>query len=311
VLSPNTSHADVLFQAMSKLTLVLAMTVALTGALALDTGLAHADKRVTVCHVPPGNGANAHTLSIGEASVGAHLAHGDQLGPCFAGCGSDPSSCDDGNACTSDFCAASGQCGHDVVSCDDGNACTVDSCDPAVGCTPIADDGAACDDGNECTSGDGCVGTVCQGAPIEGCCATDLECDDGAACTVDVCGDGLCANEAVDCSVPDLCYAGFCDIDGECSATPVSCDDSNSCTDDGCDGTAGCFHVPTGNPPEPVEVSCADGADNDCDGTIDVTDSDCFVCGDGVLQPGEECDDGNGNPFDGCDSCVLVNIDPG
>ncbi len=34
-------------------------------------------------------------------------------------------------------------------------------------------------------------------------------------------------------------------------------------------------------------------------------------CGDGVLDPGEECDDGNGNPFDGCDMCILVDITPG
>ena len=272
---------------MSKNTLILATTVALASAVALDSDLAHANKRVTVCHVPPGNQANAHTIWVGEAAVGAHLAHGDQLGPCLAGCGSNPSICDDGNACTSDWCADDGQCGHDVVSCDDGNTCTVDACDPTLGCTSIADDGAACDDGNPCTSDDGCFGTVCQGAPIEGCCATDLECDDGQACTLDACDDGLCANEPVECSVPDLCWAGFCDIDGECSATPISCDDSNPCTDDACDGTLGCVHVPTASPT-----------------------SDCSVCGDGMLQPGEQCDDGNDHPFDGCDECTLVDITP-
>jgi cysteine-rich repeat protein len=268
---------------MSKPTLVLAATVALAGAAALDSDLAHAQKRVTVCHVPPGNHANAHTISIGEASVGAHLAHGDQLGPCFAGCGVNPSICDDGNACTSDICADTGECGHDVVSCDDGNACTMDVCDPALGCSPVADEGAACDDGNGCTSGDGCIGTVCQGAPIEGCCAANGDCDDGAGCTVDVCDDGLCANEPVECTVPDLCYAGFCDIDGECSVTEISCDDADPCTVDACDGTVGCVHV---------------------------TDADCSVCGDGVLQPGEQCDDGNDHPFDGCDGCTLVDITP-
>ena len=33
-------------------------------------------------------------------------------------------------------------------------------------------------------------------------------------------------------------------------------------------------------------------------------------CGDGVLDPGEQCDDGNVNPFDGCDHCVLVDTTP-
>jgi hypothetical protein len=38
--------------------------------------------KTTICHMPPGNPANAHTLSIGDAAVPAHLAHGDKLGRC-------------------------------------------------------------------------------------------------------------------------------------------------------------------------------------------------------------------------------------
>jgi hypothetical protein len=37
---------------------------------------------VTLCHVPPGNPGNAHTITVGEPAVPAHLAHGDQLDPC-------------------------------------------------------------------------------------------------------------------------------------------------------------------------------------------------------------------------------------
>lgn len=33
-------------------------------------------------------------------------------------------------------------------------------------------------------------------------------------------------------------------------------------------------------------------------------------CGDGVLDPDEQCDDGNDNPFDGCDMCIVVDITP-
>ncbi|HEY0714210.1 MAG TPA: hypothetical protein VGF45_16125 [Polyangia bacterium] len=40
-------------------------------------------KKTTICHVPPGNPANAHTICIGNAAVKAHLAHHDDyLGPC-------------------------------------------------------------------------------------------------------------------------------------------------------------------------------------------------------------------------------------
>jgi hypothetical protein len=40
-------------------------------------------KKTTICHVPPGNPANAHTLCIGNAAVPHHLAnHPDYLGPC-------------------------------------------------------------------------------------------------------------------------------------------------------------------------------------------------------------------------------------
>lgn len=41
-------------------------------------------KKTTICHVPPGNPANAHTLCIGNAAVPHHLANhdGDHVGAC-------------------------------------------------------------------------------------------------------------------------------------------------------------------------------------------------------------------------------------
>lgn len=51
-----------------------------------EEGKAH---KAFVCHKPPGNPANMHTLHVGEAAVKAHLAHGDALGACGDGGGDD------------------------------------------------------------------------------------------------------------------------------------------------------------------------------------------------------------------------------
>ena len=267
----------------------LSLAVAVVFVLGAD--VAYAGKKVVLCHVPPGNPANAQTISVGEAAISAHLAHGDQLGECVTGCQANDSICDDGNACTSDSCAPNGECQHLAVSCNDGNPCTTDICDASTGCVSLPNEGASCDDGNACTSQDACVGTSCQGTAIAGCCATSANCDDGNGCTDDVCINGSCANPPHDCSVANKCVAGFCDAaTGACGTTPVSCDDGNVCTDDSCDPVSGCVSQPTTNPPEPSETSCADGADNDCDGLVDAADPDCTACGDGVAQALEECD---------------------
>jgi hypothetical protein len=43
--------------------------------------------KVVICHVPPGNPDNAHTIIIGAPAVPAHLAHGDYEGECKDGGG--------------------------------------------------------------------------------------------------------------------------------------------------------------------------------------------------------------------------------
>jgi uncharacterized membrane protein YgcG len=45
-------------------------------------------KKTTICHLPPGNPANAHTICVGNAAVPAHLEHhGDFVGTCACGGG--------------------------------------------------------------------------------------------------------------------------------------------------------------------------------------------------------------------------------
>ena len=45
------------------------------------------EAKVAVCHIPPGNPANRHTINVGPAAVNAHLAHGDHIGACGSGGG--------------------------------------------------------------------------------------------------------------------------------------------------------------------------------------------------------------------------------
>jgi len=40
-------------------------------------------KKTTICHIPPGNPANAHTICVGNAAVRAHVEnHHDPIGVC-------------------------------------------------------------------------------------------------------------------------------------------------------------------------------------------------------------------------------------
>lgn len=187
--------------------------------------------------------------------------------------------CDDGVTCTVDRCGAVG-CEHapDDAACGDGMRCS-----PVMGCVALrCTSDAECDDGRLCTGAERCD----PGASSDpsGCVAgTPLECDDGVACTNDLCVDatGGCifmpsdaaCDDAIACTsdacapaaaghgadgcvhVGDdaLCDDGFCFVGGRCDpvlgctgATPRTCpDDGNRCTAESCDATAGaCVSTP-------------------------------------------------------------------
>jgi type II secretory pathway pseudopilin PulG len=38
--------------------------------------------KVDICHIPPGNAQNSHTLNVSPNAIKAHLAHGDYIGAC-------------------------------------------------------------------------------------------------------------------------------------------------------------------------------------------------------------------------------------
>jgi hypothetical protein len=41
-----------------------------------------ANQKVTICHIPPGNPDNAHSITVSASAVPTHMAHGDALGAC-------------------------------------------------------------------------------------------------------------------------------------------------------------------------------------------------------------------------------------
>ena len=63
--------------------IVLFALAAVATALLVGT-IAARNEQVTICHIPPGNPSNAHTITVSESAVPAHQAHGDTLGPCPA-----------------------------------------------------------------------------------------------------------------------------------------------------------------------------------------------------------------------------------
>ncbi len=63
--------------------------------------------------------------------------------------------------------------------------------------------------------------------------------------------------------------------------------------------------VQTKSFPDLVE-DCTNQIDDDVDGLVDKQDPDCAVCGDRVVDPGEECDDGNVVAGDGCGPTCQV-----
>ena len=189
--------------------------------------------KVTICHIPPGDPGNYHTITISEKAFAAHLAHGDVAGACDSACAA---LCDDGNACTIDDTGDCEQQGCPVtresVDCNDGNACTADSCDAVDGCvnTPLV--GESCDDGKTCSGPDICdANGECAGAALDDCCLSDDDCSqdlcDRASCDLDT---NVCSNDPVVCLPPDLCSVSECASDtGECVDTTIACPAGETC----------------------------------------------------------------------------------
>jgi cysteine-rich repeat protein len=226
--------------------------------------------------------------------------------------------CDDSNDDDTDSCVACqwNECGdgapylaatdpgntNPVEECDDGdevdgNTCT-NACTDAVCGDMIVGPGEACDDGNA-TNGDGC--NSCAGADCgNGVVDPGEDCDDGNPSDTDGC---------LQTCVWNSCGDGFTYLTADAAnPNPVEeCDDANGVFEDDC--------LPTC-----VDNVCGDGYRDledeieECDlGALNGPGSTCTLacttgqCGNGVLNPGEECDDANVNNTDSCLSTCVWN----
>jgi len=203
--------------------------------------------------------------------------------------GNCPTSCDDGNACTSDTMTGDSSscdvaCTHaDITAC--GGAGNSDGCCPAGcnstndgDCSPTCGNGvvetgescdgncpSSCDDGNACTNDSetgqaGNCNLVCNHTNITTCTNNDGCCGPGCNVLTDNDCSASCGNNVVEPG--ETC-------DGNC---PSSCDDMDACTIDGSTGSTAncsfqCTHTDVNNCVD-GDGCCAPGCDssndNDC-----------------------------------------------
>ena len=207
--------------------------------------------------------------------------------------------CDDGMACTSDYCDTTGgnnTCYYLVndALCDGYNACTSPkACIPGVGC--IDRDPPSCNDYIDCTA-DACDSETgsCTHEP-----RSNL-CNDNNTCTVDYCdvlqGCSTVALSNVGCDDGNACSTGDQCRNGQCVPTGLAtCSDQNACTADSCDPEEGCIQEKL------TGTYCNDG---DACTQMD-------TCQDGLcLGEAIDIDDGNPCTVDSCDPYFGVEHTP-
>jgi hypothetical protein len=129
--------------------------------------------------------------------------------------------CNDGNACTYDFCNPASGCYNPPLNvstdCNDFNACTNDTCDPRVGCknTNIT-----------CTDGDPCTSDLCNS--FAGCYYPPFDCLSipRIARLLGDCYNALCSKEMKGCFLDQLPgtaidSCGVCNGKNECVVVPL------------------------------------------------------------------------------------------
>jgi cysteine-rich repeat protein len=231
-------------------------------------------------------------------------------------------------------------CGNSVVEsgedCDDGNLVAGDGCESDCTFTCTQGD-AKCDDKDPCDGMESCSAQhVCQkGTNL----ADGSSCGTGKICKVGVCSDTVCGDGFVSgteqCDDGNTVAGDGCESDCTFSClptNPAACTPADPCQGKGtCDATK---HTCTPGTPLANGTVCGAGSTcqagvckpNACgNGTIDpgeqcdppntpTCDATCHtivtaVCGNGVREGAEQCDDGNTTNLDGCDSACKFEQD--
>jgi cysteine-rich repeat protein len=197
-------------------------------------------------------------------------------------------------------------CGDGVVDpseqCDDGmnNGTPNDPCTAFCNWRCSAD--ATCDDKNPCNGAETCTNHVCAPgtAPADGTsCGSGMLCH-GGSCDAAKCGDGI-VTPPEECDDGNNVNGDGCD--NNCKFSCVTSDPTRNCTPaDSCQGQGKCSdatHVCSAGTPLPDNTMCMTGHDYCKSGMCTVP-----VCGNGVVEPGEMCDDGglNGTKNDPCNA---------
>jgi cysteine-rich repeat protein len=213
----------------------------------------------------------------------------------------DGAPCNDGQLCTTGDACVAGVCAGSPVQCTPLNQCHVaGTCNPATGtCSnPLKSNGTVCDDGNGCTQTDTCQNGNCVGSNPIVCQPLD-QCHNAGTCLA---ATGMCTNpnkpngtvcnDGNGCTQTDTCQTGICK-----GTSPVVCMALDQCH------TAGTCDPMTGmctNPTKPDGSMCTlAGQAALCSGGV------CAICGNGVIEGAEQCDDGNTTLCDGCSQCKL------
>lgn len=215
-----------------------------------------------------------------------------------------------------------------IEECIDGDGCCPAACHPGIDrdCVPdgcgngVVDPGETCDEPDfPCIGEDDCqpahscelttligydfaCSVTCQRTEItscamvaDGCCPENCTYRTDPDCPAPICGDGVVEED-------ELCDTGIDPPDE--GACPADCEDNRACTTDLLNGeqcTASCSHA--------TQSACTDG-DGCCPpGCTLANDDDCnnVVCGDGVIDGEEGCD--NAIPAGEPGACPMSDAD--